>query len=1026
MTTFNCSSNEELDFRLVFGEAGHLGPAGLSPDDGRPCDSQSLVNLPSGQECQRHCPSFPNTAQLQTQSDCHQLSYDVQSSKYGSLGHPRPFDCPSIQITSIAANSQPEAGSGRDTGAVGGAKGECPEQTWSRDNLYLSLEPCYRDSNLSHSPCSSLSSRSWLSDVSSCESLSHVYDDVEAELNEAAARFTLGSPQASPLPSPGCGGGAFGVELWQQQYQHSPSFNQSLSPRQSPRQSPCPSPRHSPRTSITDENWLNPRPTSRSSSRPTSPCGKRRHSSADVYARSPSPHHSPSPTPGHSPRGSVTEDTWIGSPAAATWGPLLYGYPELDIPSKTRRTSTSQFGLQPGQGDSGLEERGAGLPYLDSPGEECFKQDGLAELFLPVPSHFSWNKPKPGNTPLFRTSSLPSLEWPLPSQFGQCELKMEVQPRANHRAHYETEGSRGAIKAASGGHPVVKLVGYSEQPINLQVFIGTADDRFIRPHAFYQVHRVTGKTVSTACQENIINGTKVLEIPLLPESSMSTSIDCAGILKLRNSDIELRKGETDIGRKNTRVRVAFRVYIPQSNGMVQCLQAASIPIECSQRSAQELPHVERFSPACCSVGGGEEMTITGSNIFADSKVLFMEKGSDGRTQWEVDAKVIQEKSNGSSIVVEIPSYHNKKVNMAVQVQFYVSNGKRKRSTTQCFTYMTGPSHHYFPRDSSNRPSQVKQEHSDPDYMTHNPLGRYPTTTQQSSSEAFSLDTQLYGSPGHPVPCGQPSQAAYCPLNSSPLQHLNHLHSFNPSMGHQRVNPMQTGDASAASRTLPFHQNSQHSVPYSGQSSLPVRSYAAPVVPAQPKMAAPVSISPSEELMYQSQVSAKLGGPTSHTSAGQAGAHAPTQLPSFSYHCSLSGFDPSSTETGPSLSYQLGRGTPVSYSAALQGAASVPNAGSTRTSPSLDPWRAGQTPGDAEKHLASPHSLFSNAGEKVRIKQEPEEKLASMGLQEITLDDVNEIIDRDTSHIRDDSVHPGLDPFGWDQNSSDPPFCGGLR
>ena len=47
-----------------------------------------------------------------------------------------------------------------------------------------------------------------------------------------------------------------------------------------------------------------------------------------------------------------------------------------------------------------------------------------------------------------------------------------------------------------------------------------------------------------------------------------SSIDCAGILKLRNSDIELRKGETDIGRKNTRVRLVFRVHIPQPSGKV--------------------------------------------------------------------------------------------------------------------------------------------------------------------------------------------------------------------------------------------------------------------------------------------------------------------------------------------------------------------------------------------------------------------------------------------------------------------------
>lgn len=66
-----------------------------------------------------------------------------------------------------------------------------------------------------------------------------------------------------------------------------------------------------------------------------------------------------------------------------------------------------------------------------------------------------------------------------------------------------------------------QLLGYNEKPVNLQMFIGTADDRYLRPHAFYQVHRITGKTVATASQEIIITSTKVLEIPLLPENNMS-------------------------------------------------------------------------------------------------------------------------------------------------------------------------------------------------------------------------------------------------------------------------------------------------------------------------------------------------------------------------------------------------------------------------------------------------------------------------------------------------------------------------
>lgn len=66
-----------------------------------------------------------------------------------------------------------------------------------------------------------------------------------------------------------------------------------------------------------------------------------------------------------------------------------------------------------------------------------------------------------------------------------------------------------------------QLHGYLEnEPLTLQLFIGTADDRLLRPHAFYQVHRITGKTVSTTSHEAILSNTKVLEIPLLPENNM--------------------------------------------------------------------------------------------------------------------------------------------------------------------------------------------------------------------------------------------------------------------------------------------------------------------------------------------------------------------------------------------------------------------------------------------------------------------------------------------------------------------------
>lgn len=337
-------------------------------------------------------------------------SYEAHDSKYGTspllpsapVEAPKAFECPSIQITSISPSCQQEMDASEDDLRANGPDGDYHgDRPLSRDHLYLPLDHSYRDSSLSPSPCSSLSSRSWFSDASSCESFSHVYDDVDSELNEAAARFTLGSPLTSPgCPSPQTGGGGL-EEQPHWQHHHPPFVHHSHSINLSPRQSPC----HSPRTSVTDENWLSPRPPSRPSSRPTSPCGKRRHSSADIcYPSSLSPHHSPTPTPGPSPRGSVTEDTWVGSPSVGM-SSFQCCPPEADIPSKTRKTSQDRTAMQTGKGDLGLDDQGNMSPNLDSPSDEALhslKKDGPVEQFLSVPSHFSWNKPKPGHTPIFR------------------------------------------------------------------------------------------------------------------------------------------------------------------------------------------------------------------------------------------------------------------------------------------------------------------------------------------------------------------------------------------------------------------------------------------------------------------------------------------------------------------------------------------------------------------------------------------------------------------------------------------------
>ncbi|XP_030630118.1 nuclear factor of activated T-cells, cytoplasmic 4 [Chanos chanos] len=495
------------------------------------------------------------------------------------------------------------------------------------------------------------------------------------------------------------------------------------------------------------------------SSRPTSPGGKKRRNS-------------PLASPSTSRRSSYSEDhPSLLEPGDCT--PQSQAPPnscELNIPQKTRKTSLEQVSSREvDQDQSATQSSPCPLPETLHLRRET---PSMGMDYLSVPPALGWGRTRASaHSPVFRSNALPPLDWPLPSQFDQYELRIEVQPRPHHRAHYETEGSRGAVKASPGGHPVVKLLGYNErQPLSLQVFVGTADDRSIRPHPFYQIHRVTGKMVGTASQESIQAGTKLLDIPLNPDTNMTALIDCAGILKLRNSDIELRKGETDVGRKNTRVRLVFRTHLPLAPplappGRVLALQVASLPIECSQRSAQELPVIESVSLTSCSVEGGEELLLRGTNFLPTSRVLFMERGTDGKLQWEEEAHVEREKSGESLLCVRVPAYNNLSVSGPVSVCLYVSNGKRKRSSTHCFKYLPIMFKEEDPLLS--RPSAVPLEG-----MTLCPMGG-PSVGDRGlhlrgdpSTEERSLSFHLPTYPNeYPYP-GQGYQEEYCPKSEA--------------------------------------------------------------------------------------------------------------------------------------------------------------------------------------------------------------------------------------------------------------------
>ncbi|XP_070758883.1 nuclear factor of activated T-cells, cytoplasmic 2 [Enoplosus armatus] len=458
------------------------------------------------------------------------------------------------------------------------------------------------------------------------------------------------------------------------------------------------SPGTSPRNSVTDETFLLPQHQRTASSLPhqrsrsASPHGKRCYGQANscqggtpVKQRSRSP--SPIPSP-HEQQGSYYLHQYQAQtefqPQAQT------SPPGLEEMLSSLSSSLPSAVVRDAHGQAQRQDCVYGEGYNWATEQERMGRAGAevkSETFYILPAVWP---PQPVHHAAFGALSvapLPSLEWLLPTQSGQYELLIQQQPRSHHRAHYETEGSRGAVKTSNGGHPEIQLRGYQgTAPLGLQVFIGTADERLLKPHAFYQVHRITGKTVTTPSMERMINGTKVLEIPLEPKNHMRVVIDCVGILKLRNADIELRNGETDIGRKNTRVRLVFRVHIPQPGGQLLSLQVASDAIECSQRSAQEFPAVERQDLDQCSVLGGQQMVLTGQNFTSDSKVIFSEKTQDGQQIWEVEATVDRDKTQANMLFVEVPPYRERTIIHPAKVNFYIINGKKKRSQPQHFIY----------------------------------------------------------------------------------------------------------------------------------------------------------------------------------------------------------------------------------------------------------------------------------------------------------------------------------------------------
>ncbi|XP_056595704.1 nuclear factor of activated T-cells 5a isoform X2 [Triplophysa dalaica] len=341
-----------------------------------------------------------------------------------------------------------------------------------------------------------------------------------------------------------------------------------------------------------------------------------------------------------------------------------------EVPRKSRKRTPRQ---RPGPKPAARDEAGMDVFDADSAKAPHFvlSQLGSDAKVTPKVSSLEVSNNQKGG--------VLSIQYPQKSE-GK-ELKILVQPETQHRARYLTEGSRGSVKdRTQQGFPAVKLEGANE-PVVLQVFVANDAGR-VKPHGFYQACRVTGRN-TTACKEVDIEGTTVIEVNLEPSNTMTLAVDCVGILKLRNADVEARIGVAGSKKKSTRARLAFRVNIPRPEGSVLTLQTLSSPILCTQPAG--IPEILKKSLQSCPVAGGEEVFIIGKNFLKGTKVIFQDNSAD-ESGWNAEAEIDMELFHQNHLVVKVPPYHDQTITSPVSVGIAVVTNAGRTHDFQAFTY----------------------------------------------------------------------------------------------------------------------------------------------------------------------------------------------------------------------------------------------------------------------------------------------------------------------------------------------------
>jgi len=281
-------------------------------------------------------------------------------------------------------------------------------------------------------------------------------------------------------------------------------------------------------------------------------------------------------------------------------------------------------------------------------------------------------------------------QWNSTTTDGSVVFKILNQPEIQHRARYQTEGSRGAIKDRSGtGYPTVQIDGY-RKATKIQIFIGNDNGKVI-PHMFYQVCRVTGKN-SNPCEERKIDGTDILEIPFEPHNDMTIICDCVGILKERFADVEARfpkhKTWRNAKKKSTKCRLVFRTVVENRKGELETLQVVSDVINCTQLPGT--PEILKTSVISAQVDGGGELWIIGKNFLKDTRVIFSYSVPGKREPlWTKFIEPEQEYFHQTHLIVTIPPFYDQDSQEDIEISLFIKCGE-KLSDPTTFIYTPNP------------------------------------------------------------------------------------------------------------------------------------------------------------------------------------------------------------------------------------------------------------------------------------------------------------------------------------------------